>query len=385
MFINLILGMDCNEDLRLLDKLFVACRIIRSAVCPLVQPVKTRWGTCLNMFQSLLKHRKHLEQAIAQSEFARLAKSARSGLDSVEDELEADEHIDEMATLLAGEEVSTSNDMPIDVANNRRYARVYKIVRDASFWKGAQQYVDLNEPVASAITSLSGDSVCLSDAVYLVMTAGKSIGSATFSQFSSLFDSEHQVAELKDKWNVRANHLTGFAHLALLLDPRPHFRDFVKGEKIIIGSHEGKDYGNTAFLNSADECLRGMADMVLADSHKTVRDRSSQAPYMSLLDSKQALLSGALKAFIGMHEKKRLKHLNIDENKLKQHGVDGGTPLSFWQHDVPTQCLLREAAIRVMSAKPSSTAVERLWNAFGDNLTAKRRSMKNKTLRSLCM
>jgi hypothetical protein len=33
-----------------------------------------------------------------------------------------------------------------------------------------------------------------------------------------------------------------------------------------------------------------------------------------------------------------------------------------------------------MSAKPSSTAVEQLWNAFGDNLTAKRRSLKNETL-----
>jgi hypothetical protein len=275
------------------------------------------------MFQSLLKHRPHLEQAIKHTEFARLAKSARSGLDSVEDELEADEHIEEMATLLAGEEVSTSHDMPSDIANNRRYARVYNIVQDASFWKGAQQYVDLNKPVASAITTLSGDSVCLSDAVYLVMTAGKLIGSATFSQFSSLFDLEHHVSELKDMWHLRANHFTGFAHLALLLDPRPQYREFVKGEKLIIGSHEGKDYGNTAFLNSADKSLRGIADMVLADSHKTVRERSSQAPNMSLLDIKHALLSGALRAFIGVHEKKKLKHLNIDENKLKPHGLDG--------------------------------------------------------------
>jgi hypothetical protein len=30
--------------------------------------------------------------------------------------------------------------------------------------------------------------------------------------------------------------------------------------------------------------------------------------------------------------------------------------------------------------KPSSTAVERLWNGFGKNLTAKRRSFKNSTL-----
>jgi hypothetical protein len=33
-----------------------------------------------------------------------------------------------------------------------------------------------------------------------------------------------------------------------------------------------------------------------------------------------------------------------------------------------------------MSTDPSSTAVERLWNSFGDNLTAKRRSLLNDTL-----
>jgi hypothetical protein len=47
---------------------------------------------------------------------------------------------------------------------------------------------------------------------------------------------------------------------------------------------------------------------------------------------------------------------------------------------VPETCLLREAAIRMMSAKLPSTAVERLWNGCGDNLTAKRRSFINNTL-----
>ena len=39
--------------------------------------------------------------------------------------------------------------------------------------------------------------------------------------------------------------------------------------------------------------------------------------------------------------------------------------------------------MRAMSARPSSTAVERLWNSFGDNLTAKRRSLLNETLQML--
>jgi hypothetical protein len=53
--------------------------------------------------------------------------------------------------------------------------------------------------------------------------------------------------------------------------------------------------------------------------------------------------------------------------------------VSFWVNQVPETCLLREVAIRLMSAKPSSTAVEKLWNGFGDNLRAKRRSFKNST------
>jgi hypothetical protein len=81
-----------------------------------------------------------------------------------------------------------------------------------------------------------------------------------------------------------------------------------------------------------------------------------------------------------VHATKKLKHLGISEDKLNEFSVDGESPVSFWEHQVPAHCLLREAGIRAMSAKPSSTAVERLWNAFVDNLTAKRRLMKNETL-----
>ena len=42
--------------------------------------------------------------------------------------------------------------------------------------------------------------------------------------------------------------------------------------------------------------------------------------------------------------------------------------------------LVREAGIRV---NPSSTAVDRLWNVFGDDLPAKRRSIKDTNLAEL--
>jgi hypothetical protein len=45
-----------------------------------------------------------------------------------------------------------------------------------------------------------------------------------------------------------------------------------------------------------------------------------------------------------------------------------------------TNRILRQVAIRVLCSKPTSIAMERLWNVFGDNLTAKRRSGENKNL-----
>jgi hypothetical protein len=136
----------------------------------------------------------------------------------------------------------------------------------------------------------------------------------------------------------------------------------------------------SAFVSSADSALRAMADLVLSDDNKTVQQPHEKHMTLLLFECKAAILSGALRTFLGVHESKALRHLQIDEAKLRQVGLDGESPVSFWINQVPETCMLREAAIRVMSAKPSSTAVERLWNGFGDNLTAKRLPFKNNTL-----
>jgi hypothetical protein len=257
------------------------------------------------MFESLLKHQQHLEQAVADDDFSRFAKTARGGLDSQSAVLEAGEQLNEIVRLLSGGEgVTTSMEMLANVANNKRFSTVYKAVRDPKFWKAAQPYVNLNKPVAAAITNLSGDSVCLSDAVYLVMTAGKSMHAATCSQYCELFSSEHQVAALKHLWDKRSDHLTGFAHLSHLLDPRRRYRKFVQSERLIVGSVQEKDYGNTAFLVSAGMCLRNMADVIFTDLLPTVLERKQKMRDFSLIEVKQAILSGALKAFIGVHEKR---------------------------------------------------------------------------------
>jgi hypothetical protein len=154
----------------------------------------------------------------------------------------------------------------------------------------------------------------------------------------------------------------------------------VSNEPLIMGSEQDRNWGNTAIIRSADECLRSMADVVLSDSHKIVVERSKVSRELSLVKVKEALLSSALKAYLGVHASKSRKHLHITEDMLAQYGICGEPPVAFWEQTVPPECLLREAGIRAMSAKPSSAAVERLWNAFGDNLTAKRRSFKNTTL-----
>jgi hypothetical protein len=337
------------------------------------------------MFNSLIKQRLVLMKAVEDPEFARLAGSARGGVDDAFEEAALDEELSALTRALAGDFVQTEEVVivPEAIKRNRRYESVYQTVQDISFWKAAQQYVNLNIEVSTTISKLGGESACLSDAVLLTMQMTKTVDSVNLNDFSYLFDSEPQVAELKRLWGMRAKHITSFAHLALLLDPRSEHRRFVGQEPLIVGDPVQKTWGNTEFLTSADSAIREMADLVLPDTHRVVMERQKSSPLMSTLEVKRALLSGALKAFIGVHEKKKLRHLGISEEKLKEAGSGAETPASFWMHQVPTDCLLREVGIRVLSAKPSSTAVERLWNSFGDNLTAKRRSMLSDTLQLL--
>jgi hypothetical protein len=103
---------------------------------------------------------------------------------------------------------------------------------------------------------------------------------------------------------------------------------------------------------------------------------------LSALDAKQKLLEGQLRTFVGVHPKLNLKVLAIKEEDMRKC-VEGDSPLQWYTDKVPVTCELREVGLRVFSAKPSSTPVERLWNAFGDNLTAKRRSMGSGRLAEL--
>jgi hypothetical protein len=63
--------------------------------------------------------------------------------------------------------------------------------------------------------------------------------------------------------------------------------------------------------------------------------------------------------------------------------IQSDSPLLFFEQKMSAKCVLLRAAKRVFSLKPCSTPVEGLWNVFGVNLTAKRRSMKKGMLAEL--
>lgn len=88
------------------------------------------------------------------------------------------------------------------------------------------------------------------------------------------------------------------------------------------------------------------------------------------------VLESGLRTFIGTHPDLQLEDLNIDRAQVSEvceHDIS----TTFWSLQVPVSCPIRNVAIRVLCAKPSSIGVERLWSAFGNSLTAQRRSVDN--------
>jgi hypothetical protein len=90
----------------------------------------------------------------------------------------------------------------------------------------------------------------------------------------------------------------------------------VQSARLIVGSNEENNCRNTAFLTSADMCLRNTADIVLPGTHPSVLEHKQKLREFSLIQVKHGILSGALKALIGVHEKKKLRDLGIEEEKL---------------------------------------------------------------------
>jgi hypothetical protein len=94
-------------------------------------------------------------------------------------------------------------------------------------------------------------------------------------------------------------------------------------------------------------------------------------------------MSTEFKMWLGTHKKYSRVHLGVDSRKLEQCTAECDC-IDFWSTDVPAdRCWLRRAAMRVLCAKPTSTAVERLWSHFRDVFAVKRKAMMSNTLQKL--
>jgi hypothetical protein len=95
---------------------------------------------------------------------------------------------------------------------------------------------------------------------------------------------------------------------------------------------------------------------------------------MTMTVAKELVLETHLCASIGVHPKVTTRKLKTQDDSLWKC-VGSESPMELWRVQVPRSVWLRLVAMRLLSAKPSAYAVERVWNVFGDVCTKKRRSM----------
>jgi hypothetical protein len=94
-------------------------------------------------------------------------------------------------------------------------------------------------------------------------------------------------------------------------------------------------------------------------------------------------MSTELKMWFGIHTKYSRVHLGVDSRKLEQCTAECDC-IDVWSTDVPVdRCWLYRAAMRVLCAKPTSTAVKRSWNHFRVVFAVKRKAMMFNTLQKL--
>jgi hypothetical protein len=101
-----------------------------------------------------------------------------------------------------------------------------------------------------------------------------------------------------------------------------------------------------------------------------------------LLDLEQSCELPSAAKLVQVHPEHGRSKLRITDELLAKHG-DDDSPLTFWQVSCPNSCLLRKAALRILSGKAAALGVERLWSAARITLTDIRRSMLTSRLMQL--
>jgi hAT family C-terminal dimerisation region len=334
------------------------------------------------MAKSLLRWKEMVIKVVSDPSFENSARASRS-----ERRTEEDEQLEVMERLL--EEGIEADLQPLDIpsalAGNKRFCRAWQATLSDLFWNQLRQYVQLNEIVATAITCLGGTTATLSDAALRMLQLNSHFLALPERDYSELLPSGDMTI-LRAVWQRRfQDHLRPHHHLALLLDPRQHVRHFVKGSKDILGSKEEGTVGNTEFIRSADSVLEDISKFAFVDTEacvKSIVDR--QQVDLSFCQTVHKKMSGELKAWLGIHPSPKVTlPPGVQASKLLQCTSECD-PFDFWSSDVIAEkSCLRKAAMRVLSAKPSSCAVERVWSHFRDVFSPKRRAMLSSTLRRL--
>jgi hypothetical protein len=160
----------------------------------------------------------------------------------------------------------------------------------------------------------------------------------------------------------------------------------VRGNRDIVGCKDAGTVGNTKFLRSADSVLEDVSKFAFEDTEPCVKypvDRK-QTEELSICQKIHKTLSRQLKAWLGIHPNSKVSlPPGVQVSELLQCNSDCD-PFDFWSTEViADKSSLREAAMLVISAKPPSCVVERIWSHFCDVLSPKGRSLLNATLRGL--
>lgn len=353
------------------------CRVAKSTKAALAAPVKTRFASNVLMCQSLQRYRAVLTEAVLHSEFPRLAAASKAS-PYIDAEGLSQDDLNELREMEEDLLSSGDNSLPSDIRANTKYAATYTAVMSSDFWRRVHDFVKLTSPIQSTIAKLGADSATLSDAARMYLELNNTLESCSASDFPDLLTAD-TLDDLRRIWRDRfRNYLRPQHFAALLLDPRKHMRDFVQNEEVVIGEKSGDTYGNTEIIQRVVQFVRDFSDTLLDDSCPQVAKVATKCN-IPQCSAKKRLLEGGVRAFIGTHPEKTLKSLGIDSEVLGEVS-EQDAPTSFWTVQVNVDCILRKLALRVLGGKPTSIAVERLWNAFGDNLTKKRRSVENETL-----
>jgi hypothetical protein len=356
-------------------KLFI--QFTRDAHSRLQLPVKTRWCSFSDMLRSLLRYKAALRSAVLSEEYVAAAqKAAKRSDDSRREDADLDDLLGHLDDCDVG--MSMGRSSSDGLVGTGKYCAVYDDINDAVFWDILQQYVKFNELVCRYIFELGSPSATLCDAARAMLLINAHMEALSTDAYPALFggrQSRYAVPPLQDKWRERFKAaMTDHHYLALLLDPRPAGKMFVKEQKL-LGCAEDNNRGNTPAVTAAIRSLHALAAVCVKDDQLPANARS--------LAAKQYLLEQQLLVYLGVHP------VHIPWSTLKinltalERFKDSAAPLSFWQMDVPPDLPLRCAGQRVTIGKAAGTAVERVWSHFGKVFVPSRRSLKSSRVAKL--